>query len=453
MSASWPADVDVLEVIEPWLRTQRWFPGPRSVPVRLLVNHDYSTLSAPLDWDRATPLDPVWVSIVRVGEATVQVPLVYTDSRPEGDAGVIARVRDAWLVDGPRHAAYLRAWVRLAASRGTLGGLPGQRSKDLEAEMLAETERTRPLGAEQSNSSVLMPGGARPCMLKIIRVLQPGPNPDLEIPSALARAGWDHVATPVAHVDVEVPDFSEPACAGIATALIADATDGFELFRAQALRGGDPTAPSRDLGRTIADMHEQLTRAFGERDRLDSRDLVERIHTILAAAQAEVPDLDRDLVARLERRIAPLRGAEPLPTSIRIHGDLHLGQTMLAAGRWYVLDFEGEPLRPLATRRRPDLALRDVAGMIRSFDYALSEARREAERRGVDPPPDSFRGRATAAFLDGYTGGRGLSDAERTLLDALVIEKATYETVYEHRLRPTWVGIPLSALRRAAQSA
>lgn len=453
MSASWPAEVDVLEVIEPWLRTQRWFPGPRSVPVQLLVNHDYSALSAPLDWDHQTPLDPVWVSIVRAGEATVQVPLVYTDRRPEDDAGVIAQVRGAWLVDGPRHPAFLRAWVRLAGARRAVGGLPGLPPADVEADLLAETRDARPLGAEQSNSSVLLQGGSYPCMLKIIRVLQPGPNPDLEIPSALARAGWEHVATPIAHNDVQVPDFSEPACAGIATALIPGARDGFELVRGQALHGEDPSEPARDLGRTIAELHEQLTRAFGQKDRLPARDLVERIHTILAAAQAEVPELDRALAERLERVVAPLRDADPLPARIRVHGDLHLGQTMLADGRWYVLDFEGEPLRPLAARRHPDLALRDVAGMIRSFDYALCEARREADRQGLTGPTDGFRDRAVGAFLDGYTGGRGLSDLEHTLLDALIIEKATYETVYEHRMRPTWVQIPLSALRRAAAPA
>jgi maltokinase len=137
----------------------------------------------------------------------------------------------------------------------------------------------------------------------------------------------------------------------------------------------------------------------------------------------------------------------------QVHGDLHLGQTLRTVKGWKIVDFEGEPAKPLAERGLPDSAWRDVAGMLRSFDYAPRVAERTvagaddtgAEQRAFRAA--EWAGRNSAAFLAAYAG-RDLTKAEQTLLDAYVADKAVYETVYEARNRPTWVPIPLTAIER-----
>jgi maltokinase len=139
-----------------------------------------------------------------------------------------------------------------------------------------------------------------------------------------------------------------------------------------------------------------------------------------------------------------------------VHGDLHLGQTLRTVKGWKIVDFEGEPAKPLAERVLPDSPWRDVAGMLRSFDYAPRVAERTAA--GADDTgaaQRSFRAaewaeRNCSAFLAAYVGDRELSDDEGILLDAYVADKAVYETVYEARNRPTWVPVPLTAIERLA---
>lgn len=145
--------------------------------------------------------------------------------------------------------------------------------------------------------------------------------------------------------------------------------------------------------------------------------------------------------------------AERWPLLQRIHGDYHLGQVLRApSGTWAVIDFEGEPLRPLSERVLPDLALRDVAGMLRSFDYAGGSAR----VAGADPEQVRvWVEEAQTAFLAGYADSPGRQEAPATggeiglddpLLRALLLDKALYEAVYEARNRPDWLSIPLSAI-------
>lgn len=474
MSASWPPDVDLLEVIEPWLRTRRWFPGDDSSELEILENVDLSPNSAPAGWDGSEALDPVWISLVRVDGDTLQVPLVLTEARPVGAAGVIDRVAGAWLVDGPQHPAFLRAWAR----RGVvdLGD-----TTTLVDGMVEQSGRCHLLTGEQSNSSVLLPGPTPRGVLKVFRVVSPGTHPDLEVPLALARAGWGNVPAPLAHLEVRVPPdpageeaAGGPAVSGILAALVEDAHDGFELFVDLAAAHEDATGHARELGSVTARMHDHLAEIFGRGEPGSGNALCERVVGNLRAAAAEVTELDDGLVERLCRTVEGVADLGALPPPIRIHGDYHLGQTLLGAGGWYVLDFEGEPLRPLEERRRRDLALRDVAGMLRSFDYARAQAGRESSlvprhfnvattaefptvppdapapgQDGAGPGRDWCRS-VQAAFLEGYTDGHGLGEVNDLLVHALMVEKAAYELVYEHRLRPSWVAIPLGALRELA---
>ena len=125
-----------------------------------------------------------------------------------------------------------------------------------------------------------------------------------------------------------------------------------------------------------------------------------------------------------------------------MHGDFHLGQTLHTPSGWKIIDFEGEPAKNLAERVAPDSVWRDVAGMMRSFDYAAASVPGDAA--------GAWRDGCRAAFLDGYTDGRGLGADDAGLLAAYEADKAVYEVVYEVRNRPDWVGIPLGAVATLA---
>ncbi len=160
------------------------------------------------------------------------------------------------------------------------------------------------------------------------------------------------------------------------------------------------------------------------------------------------------LFARLPALADQLDGA----TLTRIHGDLHLGQVLVVNGDVAIIDFEGEPAKPVEIRRGKDHPLRDVAGMIRSFEYAAAMVRRRSQAshahlsdEQVSAFTDSFVERATEAFLAGYHEAIGIAPVhglDATLLDLFLIDKAAYEVVYEAANRPAWIDVPLHGLAR-----
>ena len=180
-------------------------------------------------------------------------------------------------------------------------------------------------------------------------------------------------------------------------------------------------------------------------------ELADGMDARLDAALEVVPELAQyaDSLRAAYARLRTLDGVEVQ----QIHGDLHLGQTLRTSLGWKIVDFEGEPAKPLSERLRPDSPWRDVAGMLRSFDYVPHVV----ERQFVEDHPEGVEQRAQRAeewahrnrnhFLTAYAGGE-LTVAQRALLDAYVADKAVYETVYETRNRPTWVAIPLEAVAR-----
>jgi len=169
----------------------------------------------------------------------------------------------------------------------------------------------------------------------------------------------------------------------------------------------------------------------------------------LEAALVVVPDLAEQAPAL--RELFDAVGAVPGGAVQRVHGDLHLGQTLRTAKGWKIVDFEGEPAKPLAERTHPDSPWRDVAGMLRSLDYAprvASMTAAAADDFGTQQRlyrAAEWSARNQAAFLEAYVG-RELTADEHTLLTAYVADKAVYECVYEARNRPAWLGIPLAAL-------
>jgi predicted trehalose synthase len=166
----------------------------------------------------------------------------------------------------------------------------------------------------------------------------------------------------------------------------------------------------------------------------------------LDLATSEIPTLEPSRAA-IEAMFAAAE-SEPWPLLQRIHGDYHLGQVLAVPGRgWVLLDFEGEPLRPMAERSRLDVTFRDVAGMLRSFDYAAGTV----ALRGGGDMARAWAAAARDAFLEGYVARSGTDvRSEHALLDAFEIDKALYEAVYEARNRPAWLEIPVTAIRRLA---
>ncbi|WP_344244694.1 phosphotransferase [Isoptericola hypogeus] len=451
-------DPSVGDLLAAWLPGRRWFPGGHGVRAEpwLAVTFD----------DPAAAADVV-VLLVRLvggslpgGRMVAQVPLVLG---PPGDhgPGFIAVVRtaagDVAVHDGAAHPA---GWLTMLHAMGATGGRPDD----------ALVAGGRVVAGEQSNTSVLLPGvpapGGAGAILKVLRTVAPGPHPDVVVPQALTRAGWDGVPRFLGALEVETPPsvalrqaqeppvetttrFRQAQPAGGSTALailselVPDADDGFELACDHARRGESFAHLAADLGRVVAELHAVLRQAMPPGPPLDPEAFVAALRRRVATAVAEAPSLAprapqvADLLDDLHRRLPPLR----LQT---IHGDLHLGQALHGPSGWRLLDFEGEPQRPVAERGAPDLPLRDVAGMVRSFDYAAAV--------GGAPDRPGWRAEAAHAFLAGYRASAPPSGMDPPTADvvlrALVLDKALYEVVYETRQRPDWAHIPLAAVDR-----
>jgi maltokinase len=312
------------------------------------------------------------------------------------------------------------------------------------------------LTGEQSNTSLMY---AETSILKIFRRLSPGPNPDLEVPRALARLGSPHVAEPLGWIETRMD--GAPTILGILSRYLRAAANGWSLAATSvrdlyagdgmhaADAGGDFAGEAHRLGVATAEVHRDLAEAFGT-DELPAgaaTDLARQMFHRLEVALAAVPELVRhaDLIGAAFSDLAKL--GQPLLVQ-RVHGDYHLGQVMRTQTGWVVLDFEGEPAVPLAQRRARSPALRDVAGMLRSFDYAARhQLRSHADQARVHDAAREWVRRNQAAFCSGYAEAGGMDPAAHaTLLRALVLDKAVYEVMYEARNRPDWLDIPLGSI-------
>ncbi|MEU2339099.1 maltokinase [Streptomyces sp. NPDC013172] len=338
----------------------------------------------------------------------------------------------------PRPAEVLLEALR---SRARIGALrferdPGQEIRDgLVARLLT---------AEQSNSSVVY---GDTFILKLLRRVVPGVNPDLEIPLALAREGCARVPAPTAWLRAELG--GEPYVLAVLQPFVHGATDGWELALRELAKGEDFTAEARALGRATAEVHTALAHALPTVTLGHSQlePLVDGMLERLAAAAQAVPALRpyEDGLRSAYTALADLAAEGRTWTAQRVHGDLHLGQCLRApSGEWSLIDFEGEPARPLAERRMPQPPVRDVAGMLRSFDYAA---------HSVTPPVPGWAAACRAAYCSGYAEITGADPrTDPVLLRAYETDKAVYEVVYEARHRPDWLPVPLSAVRRLATS-
>jgi maltokinase len=230
--------------------------------------------------------------------------------------------------------------------------------------------------------------------------------------------------------------------------------------------GGDFAGESERLGLATAQVHDVLAEQFPTESwgAGDLTALSEAMLGRLEAALPVVPGLEEHAqgLRATFRSVADLAGSGRRATAQRVHGDFHLGQTLRTSRGWKIVDFEGEPAKPLAERVRPDLVWRDVAGMLRSFDYAAHAvvgdfAGEDESNRQIAFRAAEWSARNQAAFLRGYVDNSDrtttgeLSEEQDLLLRAYVADKAVYETVYEARNRPGWLSIPLNAIARITE--
>jgi maltokinase len=318
----------------------------------------------------------------------------------------------------------------------------------------------RALGAEQSNSSLVYGDSY---ILKVFRRVHAGANPDLELPLALAGEGSARVPAPVAWFEGANPeDPFEPFTLGLLQPFLHGAEDGWQLALASLATGRDFTGEAYALGRATAEVHLALAAALPTltlgrpQAELLTAQMSERLESTVQAVPALLPYAPG--LREAFDAVRELGAAGPVVTAQRVHGDLHLGQVLRAPdGAWAVIDFEGEPAKPLSERRRPQPVVRDIAGMLRSFDYAahsLPQALRPV-RAGETPSPrgQAWAARCRTAYLDGYTAASGTDPRRQAvLLRAYETDKAVYEVLYEARHRPDWLPVPMAAVRRLSRT-
>jgi maltokinase len=442
----------LLDAITAWLPERRWFGGK---------GRGISGLTVALD-EALTTGDPVVHDVVLSvvyadgGSDLYHVPLAWRTDVPERlEAAVITRVDgvaayDA-LVDPDASAVFLD---QFAGGGGTVGALSfGSTGAPLTTGLAGHM-----LTAEQSNTSVVY---GDDYILKLFRRLATGVNPDVEINVGLATVNSTNVPRPLgwfdAHIDGELvtigflQEFLRTAADGwtLATTSVRDLYAEGDLHADEV--GGDFAGEAQRLGAMTGALHAELREVFGTETRgSETIHLVaDRMQARLDDAVAAVPELAAaapriaELYARLRREALGLLVQ-------RIHGDYHLGQVLRSPTGWVALDFEGEPARPLAERREMDTPLRDVAGMLRSFDYAARSLLQEWQGQ----PHLSYRAeewstRNRDAFCDGYAEATGRDPRKDDLvLRAFEIDKAVYEVLYEARNRPTWLVIPMSSIER-----
>ena len=441
LAAALPGDLG--DLLAPYLTRQRWYAGPDELgPGGVSVLETAELCSTGGGSCR------LYLALVEAAGSRYQV---LVGERPAGEHAellqghgdsIIAGLEDRYLYDATVDAELAKELLAIVT-----GGAEAP-------------TRVRPVGAEQSNTSLVYDDRI---ILKLFRRLVAGHNPDVAVTTALYGVGFTHVARP--HGVWRRGDYD----LGFAQEFLAGGAEGWALALTSlrdfynsglddpAAAGGDFSMEAQRLGAVTAKLHLAMAEAMGvDRDLLVSgryAALVGSVRDRLLGVAAD-GTLPRRRVEVASERLEAV--SQPGP-AIRVHGDFHLGQVMRADSGWYVLDFEGEPARPLEERLQPTSALKDVAGMLRSFDYAARFALQErgtADAEGLGAAAGAWASHNGAAFVAGYLDQDGIDsllppDVDReAVLAAYELDKALYELGYERAYRPAWEAIPRAALAR-----
>ena len=469
-------NINVQPLIE-FLPQQRWF-GSKARTLESIVVRDHAVLEDGATGGESLVLALLDVTFTDGIEAIYQMPLLVSE---KGD------VRDA-MEDVGRLSVFGRALARGETYKGDHGafrfGGPG-----LDPLAPPGHGSVRAMGAEQSNSSIVMDDAV---ILKLIRRVEEGDNPELELNRFLTNEGFEFIPAQVGEIFYE-EDRPEGEGAnidlGIAQQFIGDATEGWSeaLKHISALYDGisgvEDESTKRQYVETMASTLLEELAALGEvtaglhilfgrgqehdpeiaRESAAPLDLsdwsMHARHALDALPKERVPGLTDEIIDAVDKRLSGIEELGDPGSKTRIHGDYHLGQTLLGPRGWLILDFEGEPLRSLEERRSLQSPLRDVAGMLRSFSYATysalyERAEPESDRwTQLEPWAATFEGLAREYFLQAYLRASHEADLLprdrddlQLLLDFFELDKALYEVNYEIGHRPDWIRIPLRGI-------
>ncbi|MBA2346953.1 MAG: hypothetical protein H0V81_01535 [Solirubrobacterales bacterium] len=447
------------QYLQSWLVEQRWF---ASKSRDLSAVNLLETLSLRPEGESPLVLALVEARFTTGAHELYQMLLGARRGTTDGEEDTIHE-QDGWelfdAVADPEHggvlAAYFDGGRRVEGEHGTVFFHHTQG-----APSIGEEPAVRPMGAEQSNSSVVID---ERFVMKVFRRLEPGDNPELEMLRFLTMRGFPNIARLHGWYDYEGELLS--ATLGVVQDFIPESADGWDLVLGAIDAGDDSVFEKlRALGETTGDMHRALGSDgtdpdFAPEEPSDSAlalltatidEQIERVWIDLPYESDDVEPI-RNRGQEIRERLQQMSHVGVGGRYIRHHGDYHLGQTLAEPdGRWVILDFEGEPARSLRDRRRKRSPLRDVAGMLRSISYAASasELLRDA------PAPEGWEERARSAFLEGYYEhvDMGLLPAGQQAIDKLLgifeLEKAVYELHYEIDNRPAWVKVPVAGILR-----
>lgn len=425
-----------------YLKRQRWF-GGKAWPIRSADVLDFLTVPS----EHASPF------MLAVIEVTYE--LGHPERYVLSVTAPGARLEEALDHDANVQALFrmIRDGASLESASGTLLGEPFNPG----AIPTSDAPEVRRLGVDQTNTSVVL---GEQAILKVIRRLEPGANPEVEIGRTLQER-TDFRAMPELIGTLHL-DSQGPMTLAVLHRFVPDATDGWKFVTGALAEGTLPPAlfeAVHALGRVVGALHVALASITdlpgfspeplqGDDLQRWSSNVVGELGVTLAQASGVAPDL-QELREGLVERARELASAKPSGQLIRVHGDLHLGQVLRAEEKWLIFDFEGEPRRSFNQRREKTSALKDLAGVLRSLDYASATSGLKGEARG------DFLRRGREALLKGYLeatrGAQFLPEDKETrkvLLRAFELEKLLYELRYEIANRPDWVHIPVEALRR-----
>src|SRR4051794_13751339 len=440
-----------------WMPNQRWF-GSKG---RTWADVTEEGFFLDREHNPVLSVHRVRVTYTDGGAETYLVPLSWRNQAAE-DLGslfigaVPFEGREVYAYDAMRDREATLPWLERLADGSSVGPM-----RFVPAEG-AEVPRGLPgdiVSGEQSNTSLIFGDQA---ILKLFRRLEPGLNPDVEIHGALRQTTNEHIAPLLGHIEIALAD-GETATAAMLQRFVPNASDGWRLATASVRDlyaegdlhaeevGGDFAPDSERLGAATASVHADMAKVLPTETADEDwfRRLAEQMNGRLDEALEIVPQLGEHADG-IRAVYAAVAGSTEQVVRQRVHGDLHLGQVLRTATGWIILDFEGEPARSLESRRELDSPLRDVAGVLRSFDYAARHMLVEQP----DDPQRAYRAQEWAernrtAFCSGYSAASGLDPCgDSPLLRAFEADKAVYECVYEARNRPHWLMIPLNSLSR-----
>jgi maltokinase len=449
-----------LEAVGAWLEQQRWYASKSRHVTGIEIDQ--------------------WVP---VAEASAPLVLVLVQARFASGSHELYQLLISFMPESEvaEDRAIVLGGGRAAVDAVAEPELVRDLLRSIDAEALIETEEgcfrfqrveqsgpvsldgpARTIGVEQSNSSVVFGDDT---IVKVFRRLEPGINPELELLRFLTDHGYANIAPLLGWYEYDGRSFA--ATLGVAQRFFPQARGGWELALDQISK--DPAALLIELGKlgkVTAELHNVLASDAGDPAFSPEEPSTEALSLLTATIDEDIERIfvrlpDDERVAAIAGRGQDVREKIAMRTqlavggrAIRTHGDLHLGQTLHTPTGWLIIDFEGEPARPLFERRQKRSPLRDVAGMLRSFAYAASAS---SILRG-QPAAAQFEDQARRTFIEQYFSNIDpalLPVGESAILNLLAIfelEKAIYELQYELDNRPDWLPIPVAGIVRLLES-